>query len=63
MEGGDEEEAERAVICEIGFTSFLPPFGTTSRQERCLLVIGWINEGGVGFLSLHKKWADPEYSV
>lgn len=50
MGAGNKEEAERAVTRGTGFTSALPPPDSTSRGERCPLVIGWIKKNGGGFL-------------
>lgn len=44
--GANKEEAERAVTRGIGFTSELPPPGSTSYPARCRLVIGWIKKEG-----------------
>lgn len=47
---GNKEEAESAVTRGTGFTSELPPPGSTSRGVRCRLVIGRIKKSGGGFL-------------
>lgn len=47
----NKEEAERAVTRGTGFTSELPPPGSTSCPARCGLVNGWIEESGGGFYS------------
>lgn len=46
------EGAERAVTRGTGFTSELPPPGSTSCRARCRLVIGWIQENGGDFFLL-----------
>lgn len=59
VEGGDEEEEERAVTRGTGFTSSLPPPGSTSRRAGRRLVIGWTNKDGGGFLFCIKRGRAP----